>query len=127
MTNTDLIARLVACWNGKLEDIDNVLSPKFIHHETGIEGGGTTGRDEYKKTVSRYRNAIADFHTEAADTIEQGNKLVYRFKTTGKRDNAPVMFEGVEILHIEGGKIVEEWSYLDASGSQLKLARAQSA
>ena len=124
MTHTDLIARLVDCWNGKLEDIDNILAPNFIHHETGIE---TTGRDEYKKTVSRYRNALAGFHTEVADTIEQGNKQVYRFKTTGKRDNAPVIFEGVEILRIEGGKVVEDWVYLDAIGSQLKLARAHSA
>ena len=127
MANTDLVARLVDCWNtGKLEDIDNVLSPNFIHHETGIEGG-TSGRDEYKQTVSRYRHALAGFHTEAADTIEQGNKLAYRFKTTGKRDDAPVMFEGVNILRIEGGKVVEDWVYLDATGSQLKLARAQSA
>jgi hypothetical protein len=77
--------------------------------------------------VSRYRNALAGFHTEAVDTIEQGNKLVYRFKTTGKRDNAPVIFEGVEILRIEGGKVVEDWVYLGAIGSQLKLARAHSA
>ena len=36
MANTDLVARLLDCWNtGKLEDIDNVLLPNFIHHETG--------------------------------------------------------------------------------------------
>jgi predicted SnoaL-like aldol condensation-catalyzing enzyme len=127
MANTDLVARWIDCWNtGKLEDIDNIFSPNFIHHETGIEGR-TTGRDEYKQTVSRYRNALADFHTEAVDLIEQGNKLAYRFKTTGKRDNALVMFEGVNIFRIEGGKAVEDWVYLDPIGSQLLLARAQSA
>ena len=127
MANMDVVARWIDCWNtGKAEDIDNTLSPNFIHHESGIEGG-TTGRDEYKQTVSRYRNALAGFHTEAVDLIEQGDKVAYRFRTTGKRNNAPVMFEGVNILHIEGGKVVEDWVYLDATGSQLKLARAQSA
>ena len=127
MANTDLVARWVDCWNtGKLEDIDNIFSSNFIHHESGIQGG-TTGRDEYKQTVSRYRNALSDFQTEAVDVIEQGNKLAYRFKTTGKRNNAPVMFEGVNILRIEGGRVVEDWVYLDANGSQLLLVRAQSA
>ena len=127
MTNTNLVARLVDCWNtGKLEDIDDVLSPNFIRHEAGIEGG-TTGRDEYKQIVCRYRSALADFHTEATDTIEQGNKVAFRFKTTGKRDNAPVMFEGVNILRIERGKIVDDWVYFDASGLQRKLAKAQTA
>jgi hypothetical protein len=37
MTHTDLVARLVDCWNGKIEDIDNILAPNVIHHETGIE------------------------------------------------------------------------------------------
>lgn len=127
MTNADLVAHLVDCWNtGKLEDLENLLSPNFIHHETGIEGG-STGRGEYKQTVNRYRDGLSGFHTEAVALIEQGNNLAYRFKTTGKRDNAPVMFEGVNILRIEGGRVVEDWVYLDEAGSQLKFARAQSA
>src|SRR5262249_8501566 len=54
MGNTTLIARLVDCWNtGKLEPIDEVLSLNFIRHEADIEGT-TSGRDEYKRSVSRY-------------------------------------------------------------------------
>jgi hypothetical protein len=51
MTNTDLVARLIDCWNtGKLEDIDNVLSPDFVRHQPEI-GGKTMGREEYKQAV----------------------------------------------------------------------------
>ena len=127
MTNTNLVARLVDCWNtGNLADIDDVLSPDFIRHEPEM-GSKTTGRDEYKQTVNRYRSALSEFHTEATDIIEQGNKLAFRFKTTGKRGQAPVTFEGVNILRIEGGRVVEGWVYFDATGVKGSLARAQTA
>ncbi|MGB2662970.1 MAG: ester cyclase [Candidatus Acidiferrum sp.] len=127
MTNTDLVARLIDCWNtGKLEDIDNVLSPDFVRHQPEM-GGKTTGREEYKQAVRGYRNMLLDFHTEATDTIEQDDKIAYRFKTTGKRDNAPFVFEGVNILRMEGGKVVEDWVYFDATGVKGRLARVQTA
>jgi ketosteroid isomerase-like protein len=127
VTNTNLVARLIDCWNtGKLDDIDEVLSPDFIRHEPEM-GGKTTGREEYKQNVKHYRNALSDFHTQATDTIEQGNKLAFRFKTTGKRGNAPFVFEGVDILRIEGNEVVEDWIYFDATAVRGSLARAQTA
>ena len=127
MGNTTLIARLVDCWNtGKLEVIDEVLSPNFIRHEADIDGT-TSGSDEYKQSVSRYRNSLSDFHTEAIDPIEQGDKIAYRFRTTGRHNNARVVFEGVNIVRIEGGKVVEDWVFFDATGLQQKLARMQAA
>ena len=127
MTHTNLVTRLIECWNtGKLDDIDNLLSLDFVRHEPEM-GGGTTGKKEYKQTVNRYRNSLSDFHTEATDMVEQGNKIVFRFKTTGKRGNAPFIFEGVNILRIEGGKIVEDWVYFDATAVRSVVARAQTA
>jgi len=127
MTNTNLVARLINCWNtGKLEDIDDLLSADFVRHEPEM-GGRTTGREDYKQTVNRYRRALSDFHTEATDTIEQGSKLAFRFKTTGRRDNAPFAFEGVNILRIDGDRVVEDWVYFDATGVKGRLARAQTA
>jgi ketosteroid isomerase-like protein len=127
MANTNLVARLIDCWNtGKLDDLDTLLSPDFIRHEPEM-GGGTTGRKEYKQTVNRYRIGLSDFHTEAIDMIEQGDKLAFRFKTTGKRGNAPFVFEGVNILRIEGGRVVEDWVYFDATAVRGVLARAQTA
>lgn len=127
MTNINLVQRLIDCWNtGKLEDIENVLSRDFIRHQPEI-GSKTTGREEYKQAVRGYRSILSDFHTEATDTIEQGDKIAYRFKTTGQRDNTPIVFEGVNILRIEGGKVVEDWVYFDAAGVKGKLARSQTA
>jgi ketosteroid isomerase-like protein len=127
MTNTNLVTRLIECWNtGKLDDIDNLLSPNFIRHEPEM-GGGTTGKKDYKQTINRYRSGLSDFHTEAIDVIEQGDKVAFRFKTTGRRGNAPFVFEGVNILHIEGGRVVEDWVYFDATAVRSVVARAQTA
>jgi ketosteroid isomerase-like protein len=127
MTSTNLVTRLIECWNtGKLDDIDNLLSADFIRHEPEM-GGGATGKKEYKQTVNRYRSSLSDFHTEVIDMIEQGDKLAFRFKTSGRRGNAPFIFEGVNILRIEGGKIVEDWVYFDATAVRSVVARAQTA
>jgi ketosteroid isomerase-like protein len=125
MTNTNLIGRLVDCWNtGELDDIDRVLSADFVRYEPDMR---KTTREGYKEIIRHYRETLTDFHTEAVDTIEQANKMVFRFRTTGKKDNAPVVFEGVNILRIEGDKIVENWVYFDATGVRGSLARAQGA
>jgi len=123
MDNRQLVAQLVECWNtGKLEAIDEVLSPKFVRHEPEVEGAAT-GREEYKQTIKRYRDNIANFHSEVPEIIEQGNKVAFRFKTTGKGRSGPVVFEGVNILRIEGNKIVEDWVYFDVTGLRERLRR----
>ncbi|HEY6306109.1 MAG TPA: ester cyclase [Candidatus Angelobacter sp.] len=127
MDNRQIVAKLVECWNtGKLGIVDEVLSPNFIRHEPEIDGA-STGRDAYKQTISRHRDMLANFHTEATDIIEQGNKVVFRFKTTGKSANAPVVFEGVNILRVEGGKAVEDWVYFDVAGLKNRLRAQQAA
>jgi len=127
MNNRQLVAQLVECWNtGKLEPIDEVLSPKFVRHEPEINGAAT-GRDDYKQTIKRYRGMLGNFHTEATDIIEQDNKIVFRFKTTGKSDTGPVTFEGVNILRVEGNKVVEDWVYFDVTGLKDRLKRERAA
>ena len=127
MSNRQLVEQLVECWNtGKLELIDEVLSPKFIRHEPEIDGSAT-GRDDYKQTIKRYRGILANYHSEVTDIIEQGNKIAFRFKTTGKGKSGPVTFEGVNIMHVEGNKIVEDWVYLDVTGLRNRLEREQAA
>lgn len=127
MDNKQIVAKLVECWNtGKLGIVDEVLAPNFIRHEPEIDGR-TTNRDAYKQTVTRHRDMLANFHTEATDIIEQGNKVVFRFKTAGKSGRAPVTFEGVNILRLEASKVVEDWAYFDATGVKDRIREQQAA
>lgn len=121
------VARLLECWNsGQLGIVDEVMNANFIRHEPDVDSRSTS-REEYKQTVSQMRSQLSDFHSEAIDTIEQGNKVAFRFETTGRHNNAQVVFEGVNILRVEGGKVVEDWVYYDATGLHQKLARAKAA
>jgi predicted SnoaL-like aldol condensation-catalyzing enzyme len=127
MDHRQLVAQLVECWNtGKVENIDQVLSPKFIRHEPEVEGAAT-GREEYKQTIKRYRDNLANFRSEVPEIIEQGDKIVFRFKTTGNGRSGPVVFEGVNILRVEGNKVVEDWVYFDVTGLRERLKREKAA
>ena len=127
MGNRQLVEQLVECWNtGRLEPIDEMLSPKFIRHEPEIDGSAT-GRDDYKQTIKRYRGILANYHSEATDIIEQGDRIAFRFKTTGKSKSGPVTFEGVNFLRVEGNKVVEDWVYFDVAGLKNRLEREQAA
>jgi ketosteroid isomerase-like protein len=125
MENKDLVSRLVNCWeSGQVEEIDELLTPNFVRHEPDMETR-SSGREDYKQTIAHLRSALSGFHTEAIDTIEQGDKVVFRFRTTGEHNNAPVLFEGVNVLRIEGGKIAEDWVYYDAGGLKQRLGQAK--
>jgi ketosteroid isomerase-like protein len=125
MTNAELVERLMECWNtGELDDLDQVLSKDFVRHEPDLRD---STKEDYKEIIRHYHEVLTDFHSEAVDTIEQGNKVVFRFRTTANKDNTPVVFEGVNILRIEGNQIVENWVYFDVTGVRGMLAKAKSA
>jgi ketosteroid isomerase-like protein len=125
MTNAKLIERLMECWNtGKVDGLDQVFSENFVRHEPDLR---SSTREDYKEIIRHYHEVLTDFHSEPVDVIEQGNKVVFRFRTTAKKDNTPVVFEGVNIVWIEGNRIVENWVYFDVTGVRAMLARAQSA
>jgi predicted SnoaL-like aldol condensation-catalyzing enzyme len=127
MDNSELIARFVDCWNsGHVDGIDEVLAANFVRHEPDLNGR-ETGREDYKNTITHLRGKLSNFHTESVDTIEQGNKVVFRFKTTGQHGNESVTFEGVNIFRIENGKIAEDWVFYDATGVRQRLGRSQAA
>jgi len=127
MDNRRLVEQLVECWNtGRLEPIDEVLSAKFVRHEPDIDEADT-GREDYKKTIKRYRDTLSNFQTEATDIIAQGDKVAFRFKTKGKSPSGPVAYEGVNILRIEGNKVVEDWVYFDAAGLRNRVKREKAA
>jgi SnoaL-like polyketide cyclase len=83
-------------------------------------------REDYKQTITRLRSALSGFPTEALETIEQGNNVAFRFRTTGKHNNAEVVFEGMNLLRVEGGRIVEDWVYYDATGIEAEVRASKS-
>jgi predicted ester cyclase len=124
-----LIKRLIDCWNsGKLDAIDEIIAPNFVRHGDNFQGKREIkGSAGYKQHVSEFRKIVSDFHTETRDPIEQGNRIAYRFHTTGKHNGKKIEFEGVNIVRIEGNRIVEDWVYYDATGVAEKLGQHRAA
>lgn len=127
--NSQVVERLMACWNsGELDAIDEILARDFVRHGDHLEGKKEVmGAAEYKKIVSKYHRLLTDFHSETSDVIEQGDKVVFRFRTTGKKDGQPIVYEGVNILRIEGNRIAEAWVFFDATGLAARLGKERQA
>jgi ketosteroid isomerase-like protein len=124
-----LIQQLVECWaSGQLNPIEELLTPNFVRHGDYIGGQKEfRGPAEYKRIVTEFRKLLTEFHTETRDVIEQGDKIAFRFHTSGKHNGKPIALEGVNILRFEGGRIAEDWIYYDATGLAIKLGQERAA
>ena len=110
-------------WNqGNLGVADELLAPEHLHH---FPGEDIHGPDGVKQLVSGIRSAFPDFHMSTDDVIAEADQVVMRFTIrgthqgegmgfppTGKR----VVYTGIDIFRISGGKIVERWGEVDMLG-----------
>lgn len=110
-------------WNqGNLAVADDLLAPEHVHH---FPDGDIHGPDGVKQLVSGLRTALPDFHMSTDDVVAEADKVVMRFTIrgthqgegmglppTGKR----VVYTGIDIFRIAGGKIVERWGEVDMLG-----------
>ena len=124
-----LVKRLIDCWNsGQMNIIDEIVSPNFVRHGDHIQRKGEIrGPAGYKHAVSEFRQLLTDFHTESHDPIERGDKVAFRFRTTGKHNGKNIEFEGVNIIRVEGDRIAEDWVYFDSTGLAERLGQKKAA
>ena len=72
-----------------------------------------------------YFNAFSEFRVQNADVIAEGDKAVLRWTARG-RHTGPLMgmaatgkevnLRGIDIIRVEGGRIVERWGEFDVFG-----------
>jgi predicted ester cyclase len=83
-----------------------------------------------KEAVGMFLAAFTSIHATTEDIIAEGDKVVVRWTWAGTHKGefmgiAPtgkqVTLTGINILRIEGGKIVEEWSEMDNLGMMQQL------
>jgi ketosteroid isomerase-like protein len=119
----NVVQKLVDCWqSGQVDAIGELLTPNFVRHGDYIgEQKEFRGVDEYKRIVSEFRKLLTDYHTELGEVIEQGDKIAFSFRTSGKHNGQPITFGGVNIVRFEGNRIAEDWIYYDATGLAAKL------
>jgi predicted ester cyclase len=107
-----------------MDIIDQILASNFVRHGDYIGGQGEIrGSAAYKDVVTTFRKLLPDLHSEIYDVIEQGERIAFRFRTSGKYGGRNIEFEGVNILRFESDKIAENWIYYDATGLAERLGQ----
>ncbi len=105
---------------GNLALLDEVLAADAVDHNPAPGQG--PGLEGVKQAFGMFRAAFSDLRFEVEDMIAEGDKVVSRvnfsMKHTGEfmgipPTNKQVTQEGIDILRIAGGKVVERWGLFD--------------
>jgi len=113
---------LMDVWSeGNLSLVNEIFSRDFVGYTSGKES--ERGIEGVKQLVSRFRTAFPDIHYTLEDEIVERDKVVTRWtaRATHKGDwagitptNKQVIYTGMNIFRIAGGKIVEEYFEFDS-------------
>ena len=96
-------------WNqGNLDVVDELLAPDFVFNYP--IAGATPDREGYKQTVTGWSSSCTDVRSVTEEIVAEGDKVVLRWSWYGVQEGEEMKVTGISILHIVGGKIVEEWS-----------------
>lgn len=97
---------------GNLAVVNELFAATYVRHDPA---GPMTGLDAIRTYVARIRADFPDLHFTADDVLAEADRVVVRWTATGT--HAPtkrrVTFTGVDILRIQGEKIVESWPCFD--------------
>ena len=100
---------------------DDFHAPEFVFHGPS----GDMSLKEYNEFMDTMVTSFPDYKYTPEDIIAEGDKVVLRYTLTGTHQgNAmgippsrkKVKIEGIGILRIGGGKLVEAWFATDALG-----------
>jgi predicted ester cyclase len=129
--NKALIARMAReVFNeGKLEVIDEVISPDFTDHARPMPGM-PSGLDGVKAYARAVRQAFPDLKNTISHVIAEGDLVAQHVTTTGTMQGefagmAPTgkqaTWEAVHIGRVRDGKVVEHWMVQDELGMLQQL------
>jgi steroid delta-isomerase-like uncharacterized protein len=111
-------------WNrGREEAIDELFDEEGVAHGLADEAGAPLrGPTDYKPFFRRFREAFPEIEVVVEDTVAEGDKVAARCTVRGrhrgdslgfKATDSPVEFDGICIVRIRNGKIVEAWNNFD--------------
>lgn len=108
-------------WNtGDPSYLDAVISPGFI--DNTLPKGRPQGPEGLRFASENFRKAVPDLSCSLKDLLIVGNKVTARMVFHGTFKNAfmghaptnkPIEFFAIDILHIENGRLVEDWHLED--------------
>lgn len=135
MSNKDIIKKLSKrLWEDKdTSVIDELFIPDAaIHSPMNTTKGAIT----MKEVIERWLNAFPDLSVDWTDFIEEGDKVVCRWKATGTHmgsffETSPshqeVTYSGVTVYTLnDQGKVIEYWALVDVHAIMSQLMKYES-
>jgi steroid delta-isomerase-like uncharacterized protein len=118
-------------WNeGDMAMVDEIIATDYVEHSAGIPQNDIVGIDAFKKRVTDLLSEFPDFNVTVEELIVKDDKIVWRWIVTGTNtgtlsDVPPtgkkMQFEGIGILYIVDGKIVERVMYYNQAAQLVQL------
>jgi steroid delta-isomerase-like uncharacterized protein len=112
-------------WNKRrLELVDEIISPSHALHDPNVSGSAV-GPEAYKRQVTRFIMAFPDLHFSIDDVVVEKEKVAVAWSISGthKGDfmgipptNKRISVDGISIIHIADGKIMDTYASWDALG-----------
>ena len=118
-------------WNeGNLALVDEIIAPDYVEHTANMPEDDIVGSDAFKERVANLRTYFPDFHVNVEELIVKDDRIVWRWicsgTNTGTLTDIPptgkkMQFEGVGILRVIDGKIVERVMYYNEAARLVQL------
>ncbi len=127
--NKEVVRRVIEEGTNRrnLAVFDELVSPSFVDHESGSQSGGSEGE---KKLLISVTQAFPDWRWDIQEMLTIDDKVITRYVARGTHRGefmgaAPtgkeVSLTGINIVRLEGGKIVESWGNSDQLGWMRQL------
>ncbi len=115
---------------GNVDAFDEVYAADYVWHRPPLPD--LSGLEAVKESVAGMRSTYSDIQISYEEMLGEGDSLAYRFtwraKHTGQSPTLPipptgkeVLLQGCIVVHLAGGKIVEEFEYSDYLGFMQQL------
>ncbi len=114
---------------GNLDAADDLFAQNYVGHVAGFED--LHGAEAAKQFAATFREAFPDIQNTIEDMVAEGDKIVTRFSGRGTHQGETEAFgpptgnraevTGITIGQVADGKIVEDWTNIDALGLMQQL------
>ena len=110
---------------GNLDALDEVYADDYVWHRPPLQD--LSGLDAVKESMRDMRETYSDLQISYDEMIAEGSSIAYRYtwrgRHTGQSPTLPipptdkeVTLAGTVVVHVEDGKIVEEFEFSDYLG-----------
>ncbi len=136
--NKRLAREAIRIWTtGDLDAADDIYAPNYVNHQHHNPGDTQDlhGVEAMKSFAAEFRRAFPDFHDSIDIQVAEDDLVVTRFTSKGTHrgtfmgvepTNKELVWTGISIDRITGGKIVESWANWDMMGMMQQLGAISS-